>query len=145
MPWLGIARTFVFSLLSVGLAILVLSRQTSLAPALAVWAVFGMVNATTNVALMPLLLAATPRELVGRMNALFFTIITASSLVSSMLSGWLDSDVLRGFSTKLLGMRFGPVDTLLALAGLLICAGGIFAGVGLRLSRVAEPSCCEPA
>lgn len=137
-PKLGIARTFIYSLLGVGLAIILLSRQTSLAPALAVWVVFGVVNATTNVALMPLLLGATPRELVGRMNALFFTAISAASLLSSTLAGWLDSDVLRGFSATLLGLRFGPVDTLLTATGLLICAGGIYAAMGLHRESISR-------
>ncbi|HLJ80169.1 MAG TPA: MFS transporter [Ktedonobacterales bacterium] len=130
-PRLGVARTFVYALLGVGVAIVVLSRQTSLAPALVVWVVFGAVNAAANVAMMPLLLGATPRALVGRMNALFFTAITVTSLLSSTLAGWLDSDVLRGFSMTLLGMRLGPVDTLLALAGLLICASGVYAAAKL--------------
>lgn len=137
-PKLGVAQTFIYSLLGVGLAIVLLSRQTSLAPALAVWVVFGVVNAATNVALMPLLLGATPRELVGRMNALFFTAISAASLLSSTLAGWLDSDVLRGFSTTFLGLRFGPVDTLLTATGLLICAGGIYAAVGLRRESISR-------
>lgn len=131
-PRLGVARTFVYSLLGVGLAIVLLSRQTSLIPALAVWVVFGVVNAGANVAMMPLLLGATPRQLVGRMNALFFTAISAASLLSSALAGWLDSDVLRGFSATFLGLRFGPVDTLLTVTGLLICAGGVYAALGLR-------------
>lgn len=134
-PRLGVARTFVYALFGVGLAIVVLSRQTSLTPALAVWAVFGIVNAATNVAMMPLLLKATPRALVGRMNALFFTSISAALLLSSTLAGWLESDVLRRFSATLLGLHFGPVDTLLTLAGLLICAGGLYAAVGLRQER----------
>lgn len=134
-PRLGIGRTFVFALFGVGFAIVVLSRQTSLTPALAVWAVFGIVNAATNVALMPLLLGATPRALVGRMNAIFFTTISVASLLSSSLAGWLESGVLRGFSATLLGLRFGPVDTLLTLTGLLICAGGVYAVVALRHER----------
>lgn len=135
-PRLGIAQTFIYSLLGVGLAIVLLSRQTSLLPALAVWVVFGVVNAATNVALMPLLLGATPRDLVGRMNALFFTAISAASLLSSALAGWLDSDVLRDFSATFLGLRFGPVDTLLTATGLLICAGGVYAAIGLRRKSI---------
>jgi MFS family permease len=131
-PRMGIARTFVYALLGVGLAVVVLSRQTSLIPALVAWVALGVVNAATNVAMTPLLLRATPRALVGRMNALFFTAISAASLLSSTAAGWLASDVLRGFSVTLLGMHFGPVDTLLTLTGLLICAGGLYAAVGLR-------------
>ncbi len=130
-PRLGVARTFIYALFGVGFAVVLLSRQTSLIPALIVWAALGMVNSTTNVALTPLLLGETPRELVGRMNALFFTAISAASLLSSASAGWLASGVLRGFSASLLGMRFGPVDTLLTLTGVLICVGGLYAALGL--------------
>lgn len=130
-PRLGVARTFVWSLVGVGCTILVLARQSSLAPALAIWVLFGVFNASANVALTPLLLGATPRALVGRMNALFFTAISAASLLSSTLAGWLDSSVLRGFSSLLFGMRFGPVDTLITLTGLLICGAGLYAAVRL--------------
>jgi MFS family permease len=131
-PRLGIARTFVVALLAVGVSTLLLSRQTSLVPALVVWVGLGIVNSAANVAMMPLLLGATPRALVGRMNALFFTVTSAAALLSSTLAGWLASDILRGFSATLLDVRLGPVDTLLILAGLLICASGFYAAVGLR-------------
>ncbi|HEY7340362.1 MAG TPA: MFS transporter [Ktedonobacterales bacterium] len=136
-PRLGIARTFVYALLAVGITTVLLSRQTNLIPALTVWTMLGIVNAATNVAMMPLLLGATPRAMIGRMNALFSTSISAFSLLSSTLAGWLDGEVLRGFSMTLLGLRFGPIDTLLLLTGLLICAGGIYAAKGLRPVRCA--------
>lgn len=132
IPRLGAARTFQGSLLGVGVCIVILSRQTVLLPALAIWLLLGVVNAATNVALVPLLLGATPRALVGRMNALFFTAISATSLIASALAGWLVSDVLRGFSASVLGLRFGPVDMLLTLAGLLICLSALVAMAGLQ-------------
>lgn len=135
---LGAARTLWLSMLGVGLAIMLLARQTSLIPALVVYMLFGIVNSGANVALMPLLLGATPRELVGRMNALFFTAISAASLISSALSGWLASTVLHGLRVALLGMVFGPVDTILTGTGLLICVGGLYAMARLTPAAIAH-------
>ena len=128
-PRLGMARTFAGSMLCVGLALVVLSRQSSLAPALVAWIAMGIVNSASNVALLPLLLGATPRALVGRMNALFFTIIGAVALLSSTVAGWLASVLPSRADITALGMRFGAVDSLLLVGGLLICLGG---GVAVR-------------
>lgn len=61
-----------------------------------------------------------------------FTAISAAALISSALAGWLASTVLRGLRVVLLGMVFGPVDTILMGTGLLICAGGCYAMMRLK-------------
>jgi Na+/melibiose symporter-like transporter len=82
---MGPAPAFAGSVVAVGCALMLLSRQTRLAPALVIWVGFGIVNAAANVATMPLLLGATPRALVGRMNAIFFSVIATVALCSSIL------------------------------------------------------------
>ena len=126
-PRMGVTHTFALSMLGVGLALVVLALQTNLVPALCIYVLFGVVNSGANVALLPLLLGATPRTLAGRVNALFFTAISAVSLVSSAVAGYLDSTVLRGVHIGLLGHVFGPVDTLLTTSGACICIGGAYA------------------
>jgi hypothetical protein len=124
----------------VGIALAVLARQTSLVPALGIYVLFGVVNSGANVALLPLLLGATPRALIGRVNALFFTAISAVSLLSSATAGYLDSTVLRDLHAHVLGLTFGPIDTLLAAAGACICIGGAFAWLMLPHERVPTSS-----
>lgn len=131
---LGVTRTFVLSMLGVGLALIVLARQTSLAPALGVYVLFGVVNAGANVALLPLLLGATPRALIGRVNAIFFTAISIVSLVSSALAGYLDSTLLRDIHLSVLGVGFGPIDILFIAAGICVCLGGVYAALELPSS-----------
>ncbi|HEV8194373.1 MAG TPA: MFS transporter [Ktedonobacterales bacterium] len=130
-PRVGVARTFALSMLGVGLALVVLARQTSLVPALGIYVLFGVVNSGANVALLPLLLGATPRALSGRVNALFFTAISAVSLASSAAAGYLDSTLLHGVQIHLLDLTFGPIDTLLTAAGACICVGGVYAWMKL--------------
>jgi MFS family permease len=128
---LGVARTFVLSMLGVGLALIVLARQSSLIPALGVYVLFGVVNSGANVALMPLLLGATPRALTGRVNAIFFAAISIVSLASSALAGYLDSTLLHDVHLTVLGIRFGPIDILLTAAGFCVCLGGAYAALKL--------------
>jgi len=139
-PRVGVARTFALSMVGVGIALAVLARQTSLVPALGIYVLFGVVNSGANVALLPLLLGATPRALIGRVNALFFTAISAVSLLSSATAGYLDSTVLRDLHAHVLGLTFGPIDTLLAAAGACICIGGAFAWLMLPHERVPTSS-----
>jgi MFS family permease len=126
-PHVGVSRTFALSMVGVGLALVALAWQNSLAPALGLYALFGVVNSGANVALLPLLLGTTPRHLTGRVNALFFTAISAVSLVSSAVAGYLDSVVLREIHFSVLGHVFGPIDTLFTAAGACICVGGAYA------------------
>ncbi len=58
--------------------------------------------------------------------------MTLASLVSIALAGYLDSTVLRGFHAVLLGVQFGPIDTIFLAAGILVLLGGIYAMVALR-------------
>lgn len=132
VPRIGLARGFALSMLGVGLALMVLARETSLAPALGIYVLFGVVNSGANVALVPLLLNTTPRRLTGRVNALFFTSISVASLAASALSGWLASALPHKLRVTVLALTFGPIDTLLVLAGLAVCAGGVYAAARLR-------------
>ena len=64
-----------------------------------------------------------------------------ASVVSLVLAGLAVSTVLRGFHTVLLGLTFGPVDTIYTVMGLLTILAGIYAARGLRgvsLPRAAE-------
>ncbi|HEU5438796.1 MAG TPA: MFS transporter [Ktedonobacterales bacterium] len=129
---IGAARTLWVSMVAVGLLIVVLARQTTLPAALAVYVVFGIANSGANVALTPLLVGATPRELLGRANALFFTVISIALLVSVAAAGYLASGPLHGLHAVALGFGFDATTSLLTGGGLLICAGGLYARWRLR-------------
>lgn len=124
---IGAARTLWVSMVAVGLLIVLLARQTTLPAALAVYVVFGIANSGANVALTPLLVGATPRELLGRANALFFTVISAASLVSVGAAGYLASGPLQPLQRVALGFGFDAITSLLTVGGLLICLGGLYA------------------
>ena len=54
------------------------------------------------------------------------------------LAGSLVSTVLRGFHASILGIAFGPVNTVFTGMGLLAVIGGIYARVSLR-SMIGRP------
>jgi MFS family permease len=134
----GMTRLFWMSLLVLGVSVLVLARQTTLVAGMILYFVFGMAQGPGNVVITPLVLHVTPRELVGRVTAVMEPAITLASVVSMVVVGALDSTVLAGFHTTLLGIDFGPVDTIYTIMALLTIVAGVYAMLRLRGVRV-EP------
>jgi MFS family permease len=137
---LGLARTIWSSMLTLGVLILVYARLSSFAPAVVLLFITGIPLAALNVAGGPLLLRATPRELIGRVSSLFNPLSTAASIVGAGLAGYLASSILQSFHLTLLDLSFGPVDTIFSGAGLLILLGGLAAMLQMRSDRVKQDS-----
>jgi MFS family permease len=135
---LGVVRTFWASIIILGVLFVVFSRMTSLVPALALMLVMGVFQASLNVAVNPLILHVTPRELVGRISAVLDPSMSLVTIVSVAIAGSLASTVLHGLHATVLGMTFGPIDTLFTFSGLLILLGGFYAVVNLRDVRLAK-------
>ena len=129
---LGVGRTLWLSLLLAGVAVIVVSRITSFVPALALFALIGLFITGVNVTIGPLMLRATPRDLLGRVNAVIGPAMSAGILIGTALAGYLASVTLRGLHVAFAGTIFGPVDTIYTFAGLLFVVGAVAAVVGLR-------------
>lgn len=147
---IGAARLLWGGMLLVGTLAVVYSRLTSVAPAVVVIFVIGITVVSINVAAGPLILHVTPRELRGRVNAIINPLVAITTMLSLALAGLLASTLLRGLRAQLLGMTFGPVDTIFLAAGVLAVLGGLYAMVMLRGVRLAgerggPPADVEPA
>jgi MFS family permease len=129
---IGMTRLFWLSLLALGVSVLVLARQTNLVAGMVLYFLFGMAQGPGNVVLTPLVLHVTPRELVGRVTAVLEPAIMLASVLSMVVVGALDSTVLAGFHATILGIRFGPVDTIYTVMALLTILAGIYAMLRLR-------------
>ncbi|MFH7599680.1 MFS transporter [Streptomyces racemochromogenes] len=125
VQWLGARRTTWLSLLVSGVLLVAYSRQTGFPGGVVLLFVFTVPLTLLNTAMSPLLLAAAPPDYRGRVVAVFYPVTRLASILSAALSGWLAGSVLRGTEVSLGGLRFGPVDTVIAAAGLvLLLAGG---------------------
>ncbi len=129
---LGVGRTLWVSLLLAGVAVLAVSRLTSFVPALALFALIGLFITGVNVAVGPLMLRATPRDLLGRVNSVISPAMSVGILLGAVLAGYLASTTLRGLHLAIAGTIFGPVDTIYTIAGLMFVASAFVAMVGLR-------------
>jgi len=136
----GLTRVLWLSLVALGLLVLVYARLTSFGPALLVLFLVGVPNGTLNVVINPLLLQVTPRAFVGRVSAVLMPVMSVAALLSIAVSGLLDSTILHGFHARLLGVTFGPIDTIFSAAGLLGVAGGFYAFLNLRHTSITQPT-----
>jgi hypothetical protein len=100
---------------------------------------FGVFTTAVIVTAGPLALDSTSREFVGRVTAVINPLGRLAALISVALAGALVSTVLHGFHASVLGIAFGPVDTIFTGMGLLAVIGGIYVRVSLR-SMIARPT-----
>jgi predicted MFS family arabinose efflux permease len=129
---IGVARCFSGALIAMGLVVVALARMTHFAPGVALMVALGTLAGLANVTIVPLMFAATPQELIGRVSAVFNPITSVASMLSIALAGYLDGVVLRGFHAMPLGIPVGPVDLIYTGTGILIVLGGLYAAANLR-------------
>ncbi len=129
---IGLARLLWISLVTSGLFVIVMSHLTSFYPALVAAFLFGVSTTAVIVTAGPLSLDSTSREYVGRVTAVINPVGRLAALLSVALAGSLVSTVLHNFHASLLGISFGPVDTVFSGFGLLAVLGGLYTRISLR-------------
>ncbi len=126
-PRVGLLRTHILALCAIAILLLVYSRLTSFWPAVVLLTLIGFLQSVLNVPIGPLILRVTPRALVGRVIGIFNPIISLAMIGSTLLAGWLASNVLLGFRQQVLGMTFGPIDTIFSAGAVLALLAAISA------------------
>lgn len=144
VQWLGARRTTWIGLLVSGALLVAYSRQSEFLGGIALLFLFTVPLTMLNTAMAPLLLAAAPAEYRGRVVAVFHPMTQLAAMLAAVLSGWLAGTVLRNFEGVVAGLRFGAVDTILAVAGVLIVLSGVYARFALPAPEP-PPAAEEPA
>ena len=124
---LGEARLFWLCLLADGSGLIVYSRLTTIEAAIALLFLLGIITAFFNLALGPLILRLTPREMMGRTTAVRVSFVSTANVVGAVAAGILISSTFKGLHIEAFGMTFGSVDTVLLLAGVIALLSGVFA------------------
>ncbi|HZU69917.1 MAG TPA: MFS transporter [Ktedonobacteraceae bacterium] len=141
---IGLSRLLWVSLITSGLFVILMSHVSNFPIALGAAFLFGVSTTAIIVTAGPLALHGTSREYVGRVMAVINPIGRLAALVSVVLAGYFVSTVLQGFHASLLGITFGPIDTVFTFMGLLAMAGGFYARVSLRAIAESVPAPAEP-
>ncbi|MEO7003038.1 MAG: MFS transporter [Ktedonobacterales bacterium] len=137
---LGVVRLLCGGILAIGVLVIVMAPMTSFWPALVIFGLVGVAQSAMNTAAGPLMMRATPREFMGRVNSVFNPMMNLAILISSALVGYLAGVTLHDFHAAAFGLAFGAVDTIYLGAGVLIILGGVVAVVGLRGIEKNTPS-----
>ncbi|WP_353612709.1 MFS transporter [Streptomyces sp. NRRL S-495] len=127
VQWIGARRTTWIGLMASGALLVLYSRQTGFPAAVTLLFVFVVPITMLNTAMAPLLLAATPQEFRGRVISVFYPVTRLAAMLTAVLSGWLAGSGLRDFSGSVAGLRFGPIDTIFAVSGLVVVLAGVYA------------------
>jgi MFS family permease len=123
--WIPPAQIFWISLVVSGVALVFLARTTALPAAIAAAIVLGLGAGGLNASFSPVMLSVTPSRLLGRVSAVISPLQQLASIVSMALAGLLASTVLRGFHQVIVGVTFGPYDTVMTVGGLLFIVAGL--------------------
>jgi MFS family permease len=121
---IGAGPVFCLGLIGGGLILAVYSRMTSLAPALGLDVLTGLLFGALTSAVGPLLLAQVPQELIGRVMSVFTPLQQTANIVSMAAAGLLAGTVLRGMRVVVAGMTFRATDTIFGAGALLIVTAG---------------------
>lgn len=129
---IGLARILWIALVASGVFVIIMSHLTNFELALGAAFLFGVFATAIIVTAGPLALHATSREFVGRVTAVINPVGRLAALISVALAGYLVGVVLHDFHATVLGIEFGPVDTVFTFMGLLAVLGGLYARDSLR-------------
>ena len=135
-PWLrpriGMVRSYWVAVLFNGTLFLLYSRLTNLVAAFVVLFIMGISQAVSSVAFGPILFKATPRPLLGRVNAAIAQMLTTVSLLSITLVPLLITIVLRDKFIHIVDLQFGPIDTLFSAVAILVITSALYLRVTLN-------------
>lgn len=135
---IGLLRLVWGGLILAGLAFMAYSRMTAFIPAAVIIFLLGVAATGPNVAVMPIILQETPRDMIGRVSSVLNPLIQGAGIISMLVAGALVGTVLHGLNATALGTHFGPVDTVFLASGLVAAAGGLYAGWALRGAERAD-------
>jgi MFS family permease len=131
-PRLRAKQVYAYGFLLTGLLLAGYSRMTTTPGALILLFLTGIPVAATSAMIGPLIMRATPEDLVGRVSAIFQQMTRLASLLTAALSAWLAGTLLRDLDVTVAGVHFGTIDTIFLAAGAVIALAGTLAARSLR-------------
>jgi hypothetical protein len=61
-------------------------------------------------------------------------------MLAAVLSGWLAGSGLRDLDGSVAGLRFGPIDTIFTVSGLVVVLAGVYARMALPDTEEEAPA-----
>jgi MFS family permease len=136
---------YAYSLVASGVVLICYARMTSPLGAVIIMFLAGFPLAAMNSMIGPLMLRSAPAHLLGRISTVFQPATHLTSLASVWLGAWFASTVLRDMDVTVSGLHFGPIDTIILAAGVVIATAGLGAARAFRTPHAAGPQTPQPA
>jgi hypothetical protein len=95
----------------------------------------GVATIQAEVLVGPLILLATPEQMVGRVFSTLFTMTTLSTFLATFLSGYVSSTLLQGVAVQLPTGELNATNLLHIGAGMIIFVSGLHAARQFRKRR----------
>jgi predicted MFS family arabinose efflux permease len=128
-------KVYTYGFVLVGLLLVAYSRMTDAFGAIIVVFLVGVPVAAVNSMIGPLIMRAAPAHLIGRVSGMLQPATNLASMASAGLSAWLASVALHDLDVTAAGVHFGPIDTIILAAGIVVALTGVWASRALRLPR----------
>ncbi len=134
----GLLKVFWAPTLVIGALVLIFARLTNIWVACALMGLIGMSQAVFLVALGPLAMKVTPRELIGRTNAFMGQLNMLATAISVTIAAYVIAAPFHNKHLPLVGIDLGPIDAIFTAAGILIITSGLCSMVTLNHYEAAE-------
>lgn len=137
----GATAVFLGGIALMGVLLIGYSLTVRLGPAMVLYFLTAVPIGMVNTVLSPLVLRSIPQALLGRSMVVLNMFPTIASLTAMGATGWLVSSLLSGVDATVLGLHFGPVDTVFTAAGVLIVCTAL--AVGRPILRAQRPAAAD--
>jgi MFS family permease len=131
----GATSVYARAMLFTGVMVVVSTVPNQAVIALVGFTLNGVIMVQAEVLLGPLVLLATPEQVVGRVFSTLFTVTTLSTLLATFLSGYVSSTLLHGVAVHLPTGELNATNLLHIGAGVIIFVGGLHAARQFRRRR----------
>ena len=131
----GATSVYARALLFAGVMVVVSTVPNQAIIDLVGFTLIGIATMQAEVLVGPLVLLATPEQMVGRVFSTLGTVTTLSSFLATFLSGYVSSTLLQGVIVHLPTGELNAINLLHIGAGVLIFVGGLHASRQFRRLR----------
>ena len=128
----GATRVYARAFLFAGVMVIVSTVPNQAIIDLVGFTLIGIATMQAEVLVGPLVLFATPEQMVGRVFSTLGTVTTLSSFLATFLSGYVSSTLLQGVVVHLPTGELNATNLLHIGAGVLIFVGGLHASRQFR-------------
>lgn len=127
-------QLFWIAVVGIGIMIVAFSRQTAYIPGVICIALIGVFVSLIPLALGPIMMRSTPRELLGRTNSVMTLLLGVASVIGLGCGGLLYTSVFDNVMFQFATIQFDSLSLIFGLSGVMCILAGFWARHHMHLS-----------